>query len=279
MVKESTSPSKAAPGSSLKKKSEEESKQELKVEVELSPEDEALKERLEGIVDTLQAPDASVYPSSLARLAAEIQASTSTMTAVPKPLKFLRPHFQALRDVYTSWGGSTTDSEDNKLLADILSVLSMTMAPSEQTEGAEKRVCLHYKLQGHQEDLQPWGHEYLRALAGEIGQEYLARVIASSENDDEVVTDDLMVLVDTIVPHHMTHNAEAEAVDLLLEVQQLPRIQKEGLVDGRNVSRVCLYLLRCTDFMVEEDLQQVLEAAFSLYLRHGLFTDALRVVL
>jgi RPN1 N-terminal domain len=51
-----------------------------------------------------------------------------------------------------------------------------------------------------------------RHLAGEIGAEWAERVEA------EKPTDDLLTLVQQIVPFHMAHNAEPEAVDLLLEV-------------------------------------------------------------
>ena len=46
-----------------------------------------------------------------------------------------------------------------------------------------------------------WGHEYIRSLSGEIGEEYHAR----REKGEEV--DDLLGLVAQIVPFHMTHNA------------------------------------------------------------------------
>jgi 26S proteasome regulatory subunit N1 len=42
-----------------------------------------------------------------------------------------------------------------------------------------------------------------------------------------------------------THNAEAEAVDLLMEVQRLSKLRDvPPVVDERNYQRVCLYLLR-----------------------------------
>jgi RPN1 N-terminal domain len=61
---------------------------------------------------------------------------------------------------------------------------------------------------------------------------------------------DLMVLVDEIVPFHLQHNAEAEAVDLLVEVQQLPKLLKLPYIDEKNYERVCLYLIRLADYMV-----------------------------
>ncbi|CAN0378640.1 unnamed protein product, partial [Discosporangium mesarthrocarpum] len=80
------------------------------------------------------------------------------------------------------------------------------------------RASLKYKLEGTKGDLGAWGHEFLRSLAGEIGQEYSARM-TSILGEGGVDVSDLLELVDDIVPFHLQHNAEAEAVDLLVEVQ------------------------------------------------------------
>jgi 26S proteasome regulatory subunit N1 len=53
------------------------------------------------------------------------------MTSVPKPLKFLRPHYDTLMKVYDGMaeGASGLAGDNRKVLADIMSVLAMTMAP------------------------------------------------------------------------------------------------------------------------------------------------------
>ena len=38
--------------------------------------------------------------STLNQLRVKIRASTTSMTSVPKPLKFLRPHYPTLKTVY-----------------------------------------------------------------------------------------------------------------------------------------------------------------------------------
>ena len=53
---------------------------------------------------------------------------------------------------------------------------------------------LQYCLTGSIKDIPTWGHEYLRALSGQIGKEYTNRV---EKNEDH---DDLMSIVDIIVP-------------------------------------------------------------------------------
>jgi 26S proteasome regulatory subunit N1 len=85
------------------------------------------------------------------------------MTSVPKPLKFLRPHFAELQEIQDSWPdpepGSTKPGEvaDKSLFADILSVLAMTYSDT------GKRDTLRYRLKGgSEEDPGVWGHEYVR---------------------------------------------------------------------------------------------------------------------
>ena len=51
----------------------------------------------------MQEPDTSLYIPSLDAIKDFIKTSTSSMTAVPKPLKFLMPHFEELTTCYESW--------------------------------------------------------------------------------------------------------------------------------------------------------------------------------
>ena len=62
-----------------------------------------------------------------------------------------------------------------------------------------------------------WGHEYVRHLAGEIAVEW---------NRDEMSKEDLTKLALEIVPFNMKHNAEAEACDLLMEIEKLDHLDK-----------------------------------------------------
>lgn len=101
-------------------------------------------------------------------------------------------------------------ASDNKTaLADVLSALAMTRTIN------GKREVLSFKLQGHRTQLADWGHEYVRSLAGDIGQEFSDRSVAEPPKP----CDDLIALVDVIVPFHFKHNAEPEAIDLLMEVR------------------------------------------------------------
>lgn len=57
-----------------------------------------------------QENNTELHRPALESLRTLIRTSTSSMTSVPKPLKFLRPHYHALEEVHESWPES-----DNKV--------------------------------------------------------------------------------------------------------------------------------------------------------------------
>lgn len=77
-----------------------------------------------------------------------------------------------------------------------------------------------------------------RHLAGEIAGEWAETDF--SENTE--IRDKLIQLTKQIVPYNMAHNAEAEACDLLMEIERLDLL--EQYVDENIYNRVCLYLTR-----------------------------------
>lgn len=226
-----------------------------------SEEDIKLREDLELLVTRVQESDVGVQKLALGQLASEIKTSTSSMTSVPKPLKFLRPHYDTLKGSYEKLSG-----ENQKLLADILSVLAMTMS----VPGS--RECLKYRLLGSSEPFSTWGHEYIRFLSGEIAQEYDQRA-----KDEKTDIDDLIKLAEEIVPFDMTHNAEHEACDLLLEIEKLDKIVQ--YVDDNNFSRVCLYLLQCSYYLSEPDDSIAIKVTLDIYLKMKQWPDALRLAM
>ena len=59
-----------------------------------------LKEKLEICVTRIQESDVKQRDHSYQILCDEVRSSTSSMTSVPKPLKFLSPHYDALKAFY-----------------------------------------------------------------------------------------------------------------------------------------------------------------------------------
>lgn len=255
---------------------------------ELSEEDRALKEKLELLVTRAMDRDAGVQKLALETIRNEIRSATSSMTSVPKPLKFLRNHFVPLKKHYAQMNHS-----DNKVfLADVLSVLAMTMGDELQCES------LRYKIRGSSEPPHQWGHEYVRHLAGEISREYndihtdpmedisdaKPKPASTKVADDGTAvltraTDaELMNLVEDIVPFLISSNAEPEAVDLLIEVCALEKLL--ALADRHNYSRVCLYLKSCAEYAINmKEADSLLKVAADIYIKVEKLPDAMQVAI
>ncbi|XP_009354293.1 26S proteasome non-ATPase regulatory subunit 2 homolog A [Pyrus x bretschneideri] len=242
------------PATDLKKKDD-------KKDEDLSEEDLELKNQLELYVERVQDTDPGVQKNALESMRQEIRTSTSSMTSVPKPLKYLRPHYGTLKAYYETMA----ESELKKYLADILSVLALTMS----AEG--ERESLKYRLLGSEGDIGSWGHEYVRNLAGEIAQEFAKR------QSEEASIEELMELVQQIVAFHMKHNAEPEAVDLLMEVEDLDLLIEH--VDKTNFKRTCLYLTSSARYLPGPDDVLVLDIAYTIYMKFEEYPNALQIAL
>ncbi|KAM7498029.1 hypothetical protein LguiA_022443 [Lonicera macranthoides] len=219
-----------------------------------SEEDMELKHQLELYVHIiLQDSETGLKRNALESLRHEIRISTSSMTAVPKPLKFLYLHYATLKAFYETMA----DLDLKKLLADILSILVSTM-PAEGD-----RALAHEKIsQGPRQHRHLRGKFDLRNLAGEVSQEYVER---RSGEDNEI--DDLMEL----------HNAEHEAVDLLLEVEDLSTLVDH--VNSTTYERACLYLISIARFLPKSDAFTAMDVAHSIYMDFHEFTRALQTSL
>ena len=96
----------------------------------------------------------------------------------------------------------------------MLSVLGMTQGDEERLE------TLKYRLLAPSEELGAWGHEYVRHLALEIGQDYQKRMLDDEDQQE------LIDLARSLVPYFLSHNAEADAVDLLSELEMISEMPK-----------------------------------------------------
>uniref|UniRef100_A0A3P9MJH0 26S proteasome non-ATPase regulatory subunit 2 n=1 Tax=Oryzias latipes TaxID=8090 RepID=A0A3P9MJH0_ORYLA len=233
---------------------------EKKEEQELSEEDKQLQEDLEMMVERLSEKNTALYRPALEELRRLIRSSTTSMTSVPKPLKFLRPHYAKLKEIYDSMA----PGENKHFCADVVSVLAMTMSG--------ERECLKYRLLGSQEELASWGHEYVRHLAGEVAKEW-----QEVEENDKTQQETLLKLVKEIVPYNMAHNAEHEACDLLMEIERLDML--EDYIDENAYGKVCLYLTSCVSYVPEPENSALLRSALNIFRRFNRFPEALRLAL
>lgn len=117
----------------------------------------------------------------------------------------------------------------------MLSVLGMTYSDQ------DRRDTLKYRLLAPSKDLGSWGHEYMRHLALEIGEEQEHR-LSQETGGPEPDLDDIKALALDLVPYFLKHNAEADAVDMLSELEMITDLPQ--YLEEDTYSRVCLYMVR-----------------------------------
>ena len=160
-----------------------------------------------------------------------------------------------------------------------------------------------------------WGHEYVRHLAAELGEEYRVRELGEQEDDVEVeeepekpkeapadgkeeepekkeepkvtkekvkfppvgTIDDLRSLAIECATFLLHHNAEPDAVDLLEELEIIDRIV--DLVDENTYPRVCQYIVACVNLLPPPDDISFLRTAHAIYAKHHKFPEALAIAL
>lgn len=136
---------------------------------------------------------------------------------------------------------------------------------------SDKRECLKYRFLSSRETVGSWGHEYVRHLTAELTQEWNELENNNKEKDQQETTittttdsssntvtqtqdveftieptvvitkDDLLKLAKENVAFYMNHNAEADACDLLMEIENVDLLI--DYVEKDTYQRVCSYLL------------------------------------
>lgn len=91
----------------------------------------------------LQGSDQTVISPALEMLKYLIRTSTTSMTSVPKPLKYLSPFYDNLKKTHKKMD----NVQWKKSLADVISLLAMGTAGGEDSKS--NRECLKYCLQGN----------------------------------------------------------------------------------------------------------------------------------
>lgn len=93
-----------------------------------------------------------MYSLALETLRKLIRTSTTSMTSVPLPLKFLRNYYSRLKERCDT---IKTDEATKALLCSVVSILAMG-------QDRNLRDTLRYCLRAGEVDVGDWGHEYVR---------------------------------------------------------------------------------------------------------------------
>ncbi|CAH8457023.1 unnamed protein product [Schistosoma bovis] len=242
---------------------------------DLSEEDKQLQDELNMLVDRLEEPNQELHKPALESMCTLIKSSTTSMTSVPKPLKFLMHHYAKIKSFYNT----ICNPDTKKLCADVVSVLGMTVTDQPET----RYDTLTYRHLGCQGDIGAWGHEYVRHLTNQIVGTWQEKEYDSLMDNPEATNEmkkhreDCLSLVHQIIPYLMEHNAEAEAIDLCIEIEQHHLL--EVYTSSLNYTRVCLYLTSCVAYLPTPDNNKVLQYATILYRKFEDLGNAMRCAL
>ncbi|XBW35983.1 hypothetical protein QEN19_001556 [Hanseniaspora menglaensis] len=264
----------------------------------LSEEDLKLKIELENLAKNLLENDNTTYMSSLDKLNVLIKEATTSMTAVPKPLKFLRPFVDKLVLKYEDL---KEEHETKSKLADVLSVLFTTF------EDTGSFQVLKYRCLSDESKFDLWGHEYVRHLSLQMGEAYnklyeedeeeqeqeaeeesreevqdeIESDVDSKENkfvlSSAITQDKILQLADIVVPYFIEHNGETDAVDLLSEIDNIELISEYA--DSANHHRVCKYMVACAPLLPQEESKEFLGAAYKIFFKNNKYSEALNIAI
>ena len=160
-----------------------------------------------------------------------------------------------------------TNVEPKDSLADLISVLAMTSAEEDKLEALQYRLLALPEYAG----IDTWGHEYVRHIALELGTKYQQSLAQDQD------TDDLYSLARRLIPYFLSHNAEADAVDLLSELELIEELPE--YVDDTTYARACLYMVSMVNLLTYPEDQQFLKTAHDIYKKHNQLPQALNLAI
>ncbi|OAF64859.1 MORN repeat-containing protein 3, partial [Intoshia linei] len=239
------------------------------VEEELNEEELALKNKLTDSMKKLASIDQSVFPEILNSLKCLIRTSTTSMTSVPLPLKFLKPHISEIKRIYEI----IEDEETKKICGDIISVLSMTTP--------NNLDCIKYRVLGSGEPIESWGHEYSRHLSTQLIEDWHAYFDKAQEDNidkQDIVPMEVHInLLHQIIPYLLDHNAETEACDLVMEIERIDILK--SYVTIQNYQKVCNYLMSLIQFSIYPENYLILQECLDMELHFKAYVNAILIAL
>jgi len=242
---------------------------------QLSEEDEKFKAELEGHVEKLEEKDSGVRAETILKLKETILSSTSSMTSIPKPLKFLNPHYEKLAGVYKEAKSSSEwDQKTISNFATILSLLSMVQPEVDEpvlTYALEIKESIPFSGFGHeytvqlQSQIKNWYEKYLKDLDGEATLE-----------KREYFEKHIWPLAIESIKYLLDQNSVVEAVDLLVELEKTDSISE--LIKLPDVHRATLYMINLA--LINPELGDTLyRLCYDIFMKHNQYAHALRIAM
>ena len=104
------------------------------------------------MINALYDVDQVIQMNSYNMIKTEITTSTTSMTSIPKPLKFMIPHFAAIKEFYSKLENG---NKFKLLVSDLLAILVIVTPNATETS-------LHYVMLGSRTDITSWGQEFIK---------------------------------------------------------------------------------------------------------------------
>eukprot|EP00768_Dysnectes_brevis_P002752 gnl/Dysnectes_brevis/2025_a2335_1736.p1 GENE.gnl/Dysnectes_brevis/2025_a2335_1736~~gnl/Dysnectes_brevis/2025_a2335_1736.p1 ORF type:complete len:1034 (-),score=319.11 gnl/Dysnectes_brevis/2025_a2335_1736:152-3253(-) len=200
----------------------------------------------------------------LKELRESVGKSISGATGIPIALKFLKVHVDSLTEAYTKLPNSLA----KQILSDLLARLVLTFKSGPEADAQ----IVEYVLSGTGEGLFMWGSEFMRNVAGLLGDTY-ARA-------DEEHKAHIHPLIVRAVNTHFERRSEPEGLDLLFTTGLIHDQELLGpLVTSENIRRVAEYMKQCAIYGDHREQTQVELALFRCFIRCDKPVEALRVAL
>ena len=95
--------------------------------------DKEIKEKFDMLVERLKDHNEEIQKQALDMIKLEVSTATSSMTSIPKPLKFLHPYYKQIKDYYDN----LRENQFKKEVADLISVLGITMSEDNSLDSLE----------------------------------------------------------------------------------------------------------------------------------------------
>ena len=96
--------------------------------------------------------DPAIQMNSYNMIKTEITTSTTSMTSIPKPIKFMITHYPAIKEFYFKLAN---DNKFKLYLSDLLAILVIVSPSATETS-------LSFVMSGTKHDITSWGQEFIK---------------------------------------------------------------------------------------------------------------------
>lgn len=251
-----------------------EKKQDKKIKIEektkkidkdedLSEQDKALKDKIEFKVERICTEKESNPLKHILELFEMLITTKKSRTSIPKEIKFLKSHYSKLVEEYEK----TSEESKKKNLANLLSFASISLAEN------YNRDSLKYLQQGTGDiKLETMGEEYILNMAGDLAEEYKSRFNEKTNPN----FDDLLKLVDEVLPIMFKRGDDISAIDLLMDIEQIDKVH--SYINKGNYSRLFHYLLCSLEYSSDNiEFNSILNNLYQMSMKNGDLINAMRV--